>query len=164
MWRLPLRLRRLGVRGTVSCASRRHPRLVPLAGLESSSLPSTAHNRGSDGCPAKEIQEAIDEGGGPDPNFMASLGHVRAAQGRLEDARRLLDGIRDESKKSYVSSYHAAVLYAGLADKDRAFESLNQAAQERSTLLVYLRKDPRLAVLRSDPRFQALLDRVGLPG
>ena len=100
----------------------------------------------------------------PDPNFMASLGHVYAAQGKREDARRLIDQLRDESKKGYVSPYHAAVIYAGLGEKDKAFEMLNRAAQERSTMLVYLRKDPRLASLRSDPRFQALLNRVGLPG
>jgi hypothetical protein len=56
------------------------------------------------------------------------------------------------------------VIYAGLGEKDKAFELLNGAAHERSTLLVYLRKDPRLANLHSDPRFQALLNRVGLPG
>jgi hypothetical protein len=43
-------------------------------------------------------------------------------------------------------------------------ERLDQAARERSTLLMYLRKDPRLATLRADPRFQALLRRIGLPG
>jgi hypothetical protein len=70
----------------------------------------------------------------------------------------------EESKKSYVSPYHSAVIYAGLEDKDKAFEQLNEAAEERSTLMVYLRKDPRLATLRSDPRFQKLLAQVGLPG
>ena len=110
-----------------------------------------------------EIQKANDPNE-PDPNFIASLGHVYAAQGKREEARRLLDQLREESKKSYVSSYHAAVVYAGLGEKDKAFEQLNQAAQERSTLLVYLRKDPRLAILRSDPRFKDLLNRVGLPG
>ena len=113
---------------------------------------------------AREIQEAIDVGGGPDPNFMSSLGHVYAAQGKREDARRLIDRLRDESKKGYVSPYHAAVIYAGLGEKDKAFGLLDQAAQERSTMLVYLRKDPRLAILRSDPRFDALLNRIGLPG
>jgi hypothetical protein len=92
------------------------------------------------------------------------LAHVYAAQGKREDARRLIDWLQGESKKSYVSSYHAAVIYAGLGEKDKAFERLSQAAEERSTLLVYLKKDPRLANLRSDPRFQALLNRVGLPG
>jgi tetratricopeptide (TPR) repeat protein len=110
-----------------------------------------------------EIQKA-DDPKEPDPNFMASLGHVYAMQGKREEARRLIDRLREEGKKSYVSSYHAAVIYAGLGEKDKAFEKLNEAADERSTLLVYLRKDPRLGSLRSDPRFQVLLKRVGLPG
>jgi len=49
-------------------------------------------------------------------------------------------------------------------ENDKAFEQLDQAARERSTLLVYLRRDPRLETLRSDARFGQLLRRVALPG
>ena len=113
---------------------------------------------------ASEIQKAMASDSEPDPNFMSSLGHVLAVEGKRVEARRLLDRLGEESKKSYVSPYHAAVIYAGLGEKDKAFEQLNEAAEERSTMMVYLRKDPRLATLRSDPRFQALLRQVGLPG
>ena len=99
-----------------------------------------------------------------DPNAAASLGHVFALQGKRGEARRLIDQMERESKKLYLSPYHIAVIYAGLGDKDEAFANLNRAADERSTLLVYLRMDPRLSGLRSDSRFQALLDRIGLPG
>jgi serine/threonine-protein kinase len=112
----------------------------------------------------REIQEAIKLGGGPDPNFTASLGHLYGTQGKRDGAHRLIDWLGGECKKYYVSSYHAAVIHAGLGEKDKAFERLDEAAQERSTLLVYLRKDPRLEGLHSDPRFKALLDRIGLPG
>ena len=112
---------------------------------------------------AREIQKAIDLAG-PDPNFQASLGHVYAALGRTQEVRKLLHQLAEEAQQSYVSPYHAAVLYAGLGESDKAFERLDQAARERSTLLVYLRKDPRLKNLRPDPRFQALLRRIGLPG
>jgi eukaryotic-like serine/threonine-protein kinase len=112
---------------------------------------------------AQEIQKAIDLAG-PDPNFQASLGHVYAALGRTQEVRKLLHQLAEEAQQSYVSPYHAAVLYAGLGESDKAFERLDQAARERSTLLVYLRKDPRLKNLRPDPRFQALLRRIGLPG
>jgi tetratricopeptide (TPR) repeat protein len=112
---------------------------------------------------ASEIQKAIGSEE-PDPNFQSSLGHVYAAQRKVADVRRLLHQLDEESKQSYVSPYHAALLYAGLGEKDKAFERLDQAARERSTLLVYLRKDPRLGTLRSDPRFRELLRRVGLPG
>ena len=112
---------------------------------------------------AREIQKAIDVAG-PDPNFLASLGHVYASLGRTAEVRKLLHQLAEEAQQSYVSPYHAAVLYAGLGESDKAFEQLDQAARERSTLLVYLRKDPRLKTLRPDPRFQALLARIGLPG
>ena len=56
-----------------------------------------------------------------------------------------------------------ATIYAGLGDKDRAFNFLDKAYQERSFDLVWnLKSDPRLANLRSDPRLENLLRRVGL--
>jgi eukaryotic-like serine/threonine-protein kinase len=110
---------------------------------------------------AKEIEKAS-EGDEPDPNFMASLGHVYAAQGKVAEVRRLLGRMEEESKKYYVSPYFSAVLHAALGENDKAFELLTKAADERSTLLVYLKKDPRLTTLHSDPRFGALLVRIGL--
>jgi hypothetical protein len=85
-------------------------------------------------------------------------------QGKRQEVRRLLDQLDEESKRSYVSPYHAAVLHAGLGEKDKAFEDLDRAARERSTMLVYLKADPRLELLRSDPRFEELLRRVHFPG
>jgi TolB-like protein/tetratricopeptide (TPR) repeat protein len=111
-----------------------------------------------------EIKTAIGPESEPDPNFLASLGHVYAAQGKREEARRCLGTLHEESKKYYISAYHSAVIYAGLDEKDKAFEELIRATEERSTLLVYLRKDPRLESLRADSRFQDLLERVRLPG
>jgi serine/threonine-protein kinase len=112
---------------------------------------------------AVEIRKAM-EAGGTDPLFIASLGHVYAMQGKRQEVRRLLDQLDEESKRSYVSPYHAAVLHAGLGEKDKAFEDLDRAARERSTMLVYLKADPRLELLRSDPRFEELLRRVHFPG
>jgi hypothetical protein len=56
-----------------------------------------------------------------------------------------------------------AVLYIGLNEKDHAFESLETAYEERSALLTYLRVEPQLYSLRSDPRFADLVRRIGLP-
>ena len=67
------------------------------------------------------------------------------------------------SKQRYVSSYYIALIYAGLGEKDLAFEWLENAYKERSDLLVYLNRDPRLDSLRPDPRFADLVKRVGLP-
>jgi hypothetical protein len=69
----------------------------------------------------------------------------------------------ERAKTEYVSPYEIAVIYAGLGDKDRAFEWLEKAYEERATLLVYFRMDPRIWSLHSDPRFQGLLDRMNFP-
>jgi eukaryotic-like serine/threonine-protein kinase len=94
-------------------------------------------------------------------NLQSSLGHAYARFGKGAEARAILDVIRERSKQSYVPSYFSALIYAGLGDKDHAFEWLERAFQERSTVLAYLRLDPRLAPLRSDPRFAELLRRMG---
>jgi hypothetical protein len=56
-----------------------------------------------------------------------------------------------------------ALIYAGLGEKEQAFDWLESAYKERSDLLVYLKVDPRLDNLRSDQRFADFVKRVGLP-
>jgi len=92
----------------------------------------------------------------------ADLGHVYAVSGRKDEARKVIDELKELSKRKYVSSYHVALIYLGLGEKDQAFEWLDNAYRERSDLLVYLRVEPRLDSLRSDPRFVDLVRRVGL--
>ncbi len=95
-------------------------------------------------------------------NIRSSLAHAYAVSGKKDKARSILDMLVERSRKSYVPSYYFAVVQAGLGDTDRAFEWLERAYQERSTVLAYLRIDPRLAPLRPDPRFASLLERVGV--
>jgi len=94
-------------------------------------------------------------------NFASSLAHVHAVAGEAAEARTVLDKLRERSRRSYVPSYYSALIHAGLGETDSAFEWLERAYQERSTVLAYLRLDPRLAPLRSDPRFADLLRRTG---
>jgi TolB-like protein/Tfp pilus assembly protein PilF len=97
-----------------------------------------------------------------DPNSVASLGHAYAVTGNKGAALKTLDELNTLAKQSDVSAYQLALVYAGLGEKDQAFESLEKAKVERSTLLTYLKMDPRFDSLRSDPRFQDLLRRMGL--
>jgi hypothetical protein len=64
------------------------------------------------------------------------------------------------AKNRYVPAYQVALVHAGLGDEERAFESLEKAFDERSTLLTYLKMDPRFDSLRADPRFKAMLRRL----
>jgi serine/threonine-protein kinase len=96
-------------------------------------------------------------------NIAASLAHAQAMFGQAARARAFLTTLEDRSRKSYVPSYYFVLVYAGLGDVNRAFEWLERAYQERSTVLAYLRIDPRLAPLKSDPRYTNLVRRLGYP-
>ncbi len=95
--------------------------------------------------------------------YVASLGHAYAVSGRRNAAEQVLNTLLSQRNKRYVSAFDIAVIYIGLGDKDKAFEWLDKAVDERSTFLVYSRWEPRLDPLRSDPRFNQLLSRIGLP-
>jgi tetratricopeptide (TPR) repeat protein len=96
-------------------------------------------------------------------NVKASLAHAYARFGEPAKARQILSMLTQRSRTSYVPSYFFALIYAGLGEGDHAFEWLERAYQERSTVLAYLRLDPRLAPLRSDARYMELVRRLGFP-
>jgi eukaryotic-like serine/threonine-protein kinase len=95
-------------------------------------------------------------------NGIASLAHAYGLAGHEAPARRILAELEDRSRKTYVSSYQFAVIYLGLGQNQRAMDALENAYRERSTLLGYVKMDPRFDPLRSDPRFQSLLSRIHL--
>jgi tetratricopeptide (TPR) repeat protein len=110
-----------------------------------------------------EYQKAVELSQG-DTDPIAGLAHAFAATGRRAEAEEILHELQRQSKTSYVSPYAIATIHAGLGDKDRAFEFLEKAYRERSSDLPYFLKfDLRIDNLRSDPRFQDLVRRVGLP-
>ncbi len=109
-----------------------------------------------------EYQKAIEMSNG-DQDATASLAHAYAAIGRRAEAEKILRDLKQKSKSVYVSPYVIATIYAGLGDNDRAFEFLEKAYQERSLEISWhIKADLRIDNLRSDPRFQNLLRRVGL--
>jgi TolB-like protein/Tfp pilus assembly protein PilF len=117
----------------------------------------------------KMYAEAIaefDKAGGYEesgPNTVASMGHVYAAAGDRTSAMKALDKLKGFEKEGSLAPYQLAIVYAGLGETDKAFESLDQALRMRSTLLTYLKMDPRFDSLRKDPRFDSLLRRIGIP-
>jgi TolB-like protein/DNA-binding winged helix-turn-helix (wHTH) protein/Tfp pilus assembly protein PilF len=96
------------------------------------------------------------------PIDLGALGHVYAVSGRRKQALQVLEELHRFSAKRYVSGYEFALIYAGLGEQDKALYWLYKAFQEHSTWMLHLKVDPRLDFLRSDPRFQELLRRVGL--
>ncbi len=95
-------------------------------------------------------------------NILGFLGHAYAASGKRNEAVKILNEMKEMSKQKYVSSYDLAILYTGLGDKDKALEQLNHAYEERDGWIICLRVEPLFDPLRSDPRFQDLIRRIGL--
>ncbi len=93
----------------------------------------------------------------------AALGRTYALAGQTAQAREILGSLKSLSRQRYVSPFFIAAIHIALGEKDAAFEWLEKAFQERSDLMVYLKVEPRLDPLRSDPRFADLVRRVGLP-
>jgi tetratricopeptide (TPR) repeat protein len=110
-----------------------------------------------------EYQKAV-ELSSNDPDPTAALAYTYARAGNRAVARKILRDLEEQSKTGYVSPYMIATIYAGMGNKDRAFELLAKAYEDRSTDLSYfLKSDLRMDTLRSDPRFQDLVKRMGFP-
>ncbi len=115
-----------------------------------------------------KFQEAITEFQkglelGENPWFTASLIHAYGRSGRRLEAQQQLTKLLEAAKTKFVSPYFVATAYAGLGDKDRAFQWLDTAYRDRVDWMTYLKVDPALDPLRADPRFADLVHRVGLP-
>ncbi len=93
----------------------------------------------------------------------AALAHALAVTGSVVEARKILADLIERSRRSYVSPTNIAVVYAGLGENDEAMEWLEKALAEHNAGLMTLKVHPVFDPLRSDPRYQDLLRRIGLP-
>lgn len=109
-----------------------------------------------------EYQKAIELSNGT-PDSVTYLAHAYAVIGNRAEAKKLLRNIEEKSKSGEVSPYLPATIYAGLGQKDKAMDLIEKAYREKSLDVAWaLKPDVRTDSLRSDPRFQRLLQRVGL--
>jgi eukaryotic-like serine/threonine-protein kinase len=97
------------------------------------------------------------------PIQKASIAHAFARSGNRPPAEKILGDLLAESKRKYIPPYQIAVIYAGLDEKDQAFEWLNRAYEEKTGFLIFVNSDPRFKPLRSDARFGDLLRRMRFP-
>jgi len=100
---------------------------------------------------------------GGSPLMSAALAQTFATAGKKKKAIQILDDLTKLTKQKYVAPYFFAGIHIGLGENDRAIEYLEKSYEEHSHWLMYLHIDPSMDALRSDPRFQDLLRRVGLP-
>jgi tetratricopeptide (TPR) repeat protein len=96
--------------------------------------------------------------------FAASQrGYVCALQGKRTEALRVAAQLQQLSTERYVDPVYVAEIYASLGDADSAFEWLERAYQQHAIGILRLGVVPAYTPLRSDPRFDGLLGRAGVP-
>jgi TolB-like protein/DNA-binding winged helix-turn-helix (wHTH) protein/Tfp pilus assembly protein PilF len=106
-----------------------------------------------------ELQKAIALSGGS-TTCTSNLAYAYAVSGMKNEAVRILDDLKNRSSHSFSNAPEIALVYVGLDEKDQAMAWLEKAYSERFNPGVLLR--PAFDPLRSDPRFQNLLRRIGL--
>jgi TolB-like protein/DNA-binding winged helix-turn-helix (wHTH) protein/Tfp pilus assembly protein PilF len=119
--------------------------------------------KGDDWQAIRELQESVSLSEGKNPRAVAHLGYAYAVAGRTADAQAALAQLKEMSTRQYVHPVLVARVCAGLGQRQEAFEWLEAGYRVRSRDLLELKYDPRLASLRTDPRFVDLLRRIGLP-
>jgi tetratricopeptide (TPR) repeat protein len=96
------------------------------------------------------------------PAMLAEVGRVFALSGRRQDAEDILNQLPAAiGPDGVVQSEDPAFILIALGRRDEALTLLQEAVNQGSSRILWLRVDPRVDPLRADPRFQALLDRIG---
>jgi TolB-like protein/Flp pilus assembly protein TadD len=108
-----------------------------------------------------ELQKAVQLSGGS-PTCIANLARAYTLSGKRSEAMKLLNDLKNSSTARNSHASEVAAIYASLGDKDEAMNWLERGYAERFNPGVLIR--PGFDPLRSDPRFQNLAHRVGLPG
>ena len=93
---------------------------------------------------------------------IASVGYVAALADDKTKARVVLDELKNLSKQHYIPPVNIALVYNGLGDQNEALSWLEKACEDRDVRLTLLKVDPRWDSFRSNPRFVAILKRIGL--
>ncbi|MFN2532888.1 MAG: protein kinase [Pyrinomonadaceae bacterium] len=108
-----------------------------------------------------EFRKVFDLTGGK-PLAIGALGCAYAMAERRNEAHKQLAELLELSRQRYVSAGPIALIYAALGDKDEAFIWLNKTWEQHDLILARIKVDHRFKSLRSDPRFDELVKRVGL--
>ena len=110
----------------------------------------------------EQFQRVSDLSGG-NPADMAALGYVYAISGQRIEAEEALRELEALSNQRYVTPVDMAMLHAGLGNREQAIEYLEKAYDEHADRMSWVKVNPVFDPLRSDPRFQAILQRMNFP-
>ena len=94
--------------------------------------------------------------------FQSQLGQAYAMTGNIEQARIILEELRDRATREFVSPYHFAYIHAGLGEADLAIDWLESAYEKRSGYIFGIKGSFLFRNLRGLPRFESLLRSMNL--
>jgi len=97
------------------------------------------------------------------PHALGHMGNAYARMGREAEAREMISKLQKHVQDTGVGRYEIALVYAGLGEKDKAFSWLYKACAENAYFMTSLKYWSVFDILRADPRFDTLLQCVGLP-
>ena len=104
-----------------------------------------------------------EEIGGRKPLILVELASVLNRLGEREKARRILGELIELSRREHVPLYQLALAHLSLGDETTAFDLVEQAYEQHSTLLPWIAIDIGWQVSRNHPRMIRMLDKLNLP-
>jgi adenylate cyclase len=96
------------------------------------------------------------------PFLLSALGYAYGVAGKKDEAQKIVKGFIEISKEKYFSSMFISRVYAGMGDVDKAIAWLEKAYEERDPVACIVKSVPSHDYMHSDPRFRALLKKMGL--
>lgn len=96
------------------------------------------------------------------PKFMSGLAMALARAGEADEARAIAQRLDAMAEERYVAPYERSFAWVGLGDHDRALDLIEQATESRDAELIWIAVEPAFDPIRDRPRFQAVLERMGL--
>jgi tetratricopeptide (TPR) repeat protein len=121
--------------------------------------------KGMESAAIEEIQIMLSQlGDNQSDNMYRAFLHLMLGlvSGRTNEVQKMLDELEKSLKLSPGVLINLAGVYATIGQKDKAFEFLEKAYEERDHSLIWIKVDPAFDGLRPDPRFTSLLNRIGL--
>jgi Flp pilus assembly protein TadD len=94
---------------------------------------------------------------------LMGLAYVYALAGRRQEADKSLNELLELSKERYVSPGQIGIIYIARGEKEKAFQRLEEASKVYDLNLLRMKVERRFDPIRSDPRFDDLVRRIGIP-
>lgn len=96
------------------------------------------------------------------PRMQSALARALALSGKRHLARKILNTLQGLAHERYVSPFELAAIHFALGERDRGFAFLTKAVDDRAFEMTAIKFDPRVQTAREDPRFAAIVKRLGL--